>query len=91
MNTNELISSIKRYVEVYYDVVLDDKDESFSQKVIQIFQTNDDPLLEEYWEEYALSRDLQDHQQQSRVGLARKNNLFAQAVAKRNKEMTESS
>ena len=90
MNLTELQSSIKRYVQLYYDVSIDENDEYFSRKIIRLFQENSDSALEEYWQEYIELIDLENIEAKARVHVISKDNLFSKAVAEKKSKIFKS-
>jgi len=90
MNLTELESSIKRYIQLYYDVSIDENDEYFSRKMIRLFQENSDSTLEEYWQEYIELKDAENTKATSRIHVISKNNLFRKAVAAKKNQMLKS-
>jgi len=50
MDKTELMTSINRYVELYYDVELND--DNFISEIASIRAKNSDQMLDEYWTEY---------------------------------------
>ena len=90
MNKSELISSIKRYVHLYYDVEVDETDVSFNKDIVNLFLDHDDSVLEEYWDEYKkLENGETDNSSSNRVFTVGKDNQFRQAVERKEKQMME--
>jgi len=50
MDKTELMTSINRYVELYYDIQLNE--DNFLTEIKNIRENNSDDMLDEYWAEY---------------------------------------